>query len=52
MGQQVIDKGVELPADNFGLSGAPASNTVEVPLSGDDAGSVEQANGIAAGWLP
>ena len=47
MGYQVIDKAIELLGENFGMRGFPQTSTDTEPLSGGDAGSIDQAKQLA-----
>jgi glycerol-3-phosphate dehydrogenase len=49
MGYEVVDKAIELLGENFGVRGVPATTTATEPLSGGDAGKIEQAKQLAPG---
>ena len=45
----MVDQAIELLGENFGLRGLPVTTTAEEPLSGGDAGQIEQAEQLAPG---
>lgn len=47
MGKDVVDRAVELLAENYGVTGVPVSNTTEVPLSGGNPGMIARSAELA-----